>query len=162
MRRGRRPAILEPMTPQETALASAVRTELDWDRRLANANVRVQIVDGVLVLLGQVSSYEQKCAAARAAARADGAEFVHNRLEVVLAPESQVSDSRLRRLARQALEQEPLAPVGRITIGVRNGLVTLRGMVDFPIEREASSAAVRRLPSIVGLRNELTLRRAAS
>jgi hypothetical protein len=38
------------------------------------------------------------------------------------------------------------------------GLVTLRGLVEQPLQIDASEAAVRRLTGLVGLRNELQLR----
>jgi osmotically-inducible protein OsmY len=110
------------------------------------------------VLLGQVSSYQEKCAAARAALRADGVLFVHNRLEVVLTPEARMSDADLRGAALGALQREPNVPAGLITVEVRSGRVTLRGVVDLPLQIDAALAAVRRLAGMLDLRNELRLR----
>jgi osmotically-inducible protein OsmY len=148
------------MNRREGTVVERVVTELDWDPRLDASRVRVCARDGVVFLRGQVRSFAEKWAASRAALRADGVVDVQNALVIDLPRGDRVNDDELRNAVLRALRLEPHTPHGLLAFDVRDGRVTLRGVVELPIQIAAAEAAVRKLPGVLGVRNEIRLRRA--
>jgi osmotically-inducible protein OsmY len=144
----------------EATVVERVLTELDWDPRLDASRVSVRARDGVVFLRGKVTTFAEKWAASHAAQRAAGVVGVQNALEIDLRPGDRVNDDELRHAVLRALRWEPYADHGRVAVDVCDGGVTLRGVVELPIQIAAAEAAVRRLPSVLGVRNEIRLRRA--
>jgi osmotically-inducible protein OsmY len=136
---------------------AAVLVELKYEPALDASRIRVVAADGVVFLRGEVSTYAEKLAASRAALRASGVRFVHNAIEVDLRGVDSITDDDLRLAALQALEWEAHVPDGLVDVQVSDGVVTLRGLVESPLEIDAAEAAVRRLAGVVGLHSELQL-----
>jgi osmotically-inducible protein OsmY len=136
-----------------------VMTELEWDPRLDASRVRVRARDGVVFLLGKVKSFAEKWAASRAALRAVGVVDVRNALEVDLGRGDRPDDDELGHAVLRALRLEPHTPDGLVAVDVHDGRVTLRGVVELPMQIAAAEAAVRKLPGVLDVRNELRLGR---
>jgi len=136
---------------------AAVLVELKYEPALDASRIRVVATDGVAFLHGQVSTYAEKLAASRAALRASGVRFVHNAIEVDLRGADRITDDDLRLAALQALEWEAHVPDGLVDVQVSDGVVTLRGLVESPLEIDAAEAAVRRLAGVIELHSELQL-----
>jgi osmotically-inducible protein OsmY len=136
---------------------AAVLVELKWEPTLDASRIRVVATDGVAFLHGTVSTYAEKLAASRSALRASGIRFVHNAIEVDLGGADRITDDDLRLTALQALEWEAHVPDGLVDVQVSDGVVTLRGLVQSPLEIDAAEAAVRRLAGVVELHSELQL-----
>ena len=68
-----------------------------------------------------------------------------------------MTDDDLPWLRCRTLEWEAHVPDGLVDVQVSDGVVTLRGLVESPLEIDAAEAAVRRLSGIVGLHRELQL-----
>jgi osmotically-inducible protein OsmY len=147
------------MDQRDGTVEERVRAELEWDPRLDASRVRVRARDGVVFLLGKVKSFAEKWAASRAALRADGVVDVQNALEIDLRRGDRVNDDELRHAVLRALRLEPHTPQGLVTADVRDGRVTLRGVVELPMQIAAGEAAVRKIPGLLGVRNEIRLRR---
>jgi osmotically-inducible protein OsmY len=147
------------MNRREGTVAERVVTELDWDPRLDASRVRVRARDGVVFLVGKVRTFAEKWAASRAAQRAEGVVGVQNALEIDLRLGDRVNDDELRHAALRTLRMEPHTPHGLVAVDVRDGVVTLRGVVELPIQIAAAEAAVRKLSGVLGVRNEIRLRR---
>jgi osmotically-inducible protein OsmY len=152
---------VDPMDEHEKVIVDAVLTEFDWDPSLDASRIRVVAADGAVFLHGKAGSFAERWAAARAALRAAGVLYVHNEIEIDLQPRDRRSDEELRGAALRALQREPHSPNRLVEVDVSEGHVTLRGLVDQPMQIDASEAAVRRLAGVVDLRNELRLRSSA-
>ena len=59
-----------------------------------------------------------------------------------------------------ALYWELAVPRYSVTAEIHNGLVTLHGLVGRAYEKSSAEATVRRVPGVVGVRNEITVRTA--
>ena len=140
----------------DVAVAAAL-VELKWEPTLDASGIRVVASDGVVFLRGKVSTYAEKLAGSRAGLRASGVRFVHNAIEVDLRGADRMTDDDLPLAALQELEWEAHVPDGLVDVQVSDGVVTLRGLVESPLEIDAAEAAVRRLSGIVGLHRELQL-----
>jgi osmotically-inducible protein OsmY len=148
----------DEMTGKDAAVVERVTTELDWDPRLDASRVRVRASDGVVRLVGKVRTFAEKWAASRAALRAVGVLHVYNALEIELRLCDRMSDDDLRRAVLRALQREPHAPNGHVAVEARDGRVTLRGVVDAQLEIAAAEAAVRNLPGVLDVSNDVRLR----
>lgn len=58
----------------------------------------------------------------------------------------------------QALQWDLALPRDRIAARVEDGWVTLCGEVDRPYEKSCAEADVRRVPGVVGVKNEIAIR----
>ena len=68
------------------------------------------------------------------------------------------SDSDIARQVLQALRRSLLVPTGAITVRVENGWVVLTGEVRRAFQRRAAERAVRNLPGVRGITNQITIR----
>lgn len=68
--------------------------------------------------------------------------------------------SDLRADVANALYWELAIPRHRVTAEVDHGLVTLQGVVERAYQRSCAEAIVRRVPGVIGVRNEIAVRAA--
>lgn len=140
-------------------LKQRILNELKWDSRVDWASVQVQVTDGVVTLTGVVPTYAQKIAAQLAAHRVTGVLDVAN--DVVVKPNDQFAriDTDIAAAVRNALEWDALVPNELIQSTVSDGWVTLDGEVDYLRERTDAEKAIRRLSGVVGVTNNITIRK---
>ena len=140
-------------------LKQRILRELKWDSRVSWASISVEVVDGVVTLLGTVPSYAQKIAAQEAAHRVAGVLDVANDIEVRPSDQFMRTDSEIAGAVRNALEWDALVPNELIQSTVSDGLVTLEGQVDYWRERTDAERAIKRLAGVVGVINNITIRK---
>jgi osmotically-inducible protein OsmY len=66
--------------------------------------------------------------------------------------------SELRADVANALYWDLAIPRYRVTADVDRGLVTLQGVVERAYQRSCAEAIVRRVPGVIGVRNEIAVR----
>lgn len=120
------------------------------------AEIGVEVDDGIVTLTGTVSSYLKVGEAAEIASMVPGVRDVANKLTVTLtgAPRD---DTAIARAVRNALEWDVTVPEDRIESIVRNGVVTLKGTVDYWYQRKAAADAVARLMDVVSVNNHVVI-----
>lgn len=140
-------------------LKQRILNELKWDSRVDWASVKVDVTDGVVTLTGVVPNYAQKIAAQLAAHRVAGVLDVAN--DIVVNPNDQFAriDADIAAAVRNALEWDALVPNELIQSTVSDGWVTLDGEVDYWRERTDAEKAIRRLSRVVGVTNNITIRK---
>jgi len=135
-----------------------VLDELEWDARIQSNEIGVIVKDGVVTLTGWVDSLVKKWAAEEAAHRVRGVIAVANDIEVRLPVTAERSDSDIAAAAVRALEWDAFIPVENIEVTVSNGWVTLRGGVEWELQRKDAERAVRRLTGVKGVSNLITVK----
>lgn len=132
-----------------------VVSELAWDTRTWNPQIKVDVTGGVVMLSGSVPSYAQKVAAQNAAHRISGVLDVANDLSV---KSSRIhSDAEIARVIRQALVWDVLVPDEQIQTTVSDGWVKLEGMVNSLQQNEDAERAVLNLAGVTGVINALRI-----
>jgi osmotically-inducible protein OsmY len=132
--------------------------ELRWDPQISDPDaIGVAVKDGAVTLTGQVPTYAEKLAAARAAERVYGVKAVANDLKVKLtgAPRD---DSDIARAIAHVLEWNTQIPEGRVHARVQDGWVTLDGEVDHDFQRREVERMVRNIRGVIGVTNAITVR----
>jgi osmotically-inducible protein OsmY len=138
-------------------LQQAVLEELEFEPRVNARHVGVVASGGVVTLTGDVSRYSEKTAAVMAAERVHGVTSVADRITVKIPDQTARDDTRLAQAAAAALKLNSLVPAA-VQAEVRDGFIMLRGEVEYPYERTDAEEAVRYVPGVRGVVNEITVR----
>jgi osmotically-inducible protein OsmY len=139
-------------------LKKDVVAELAADPAIHETGVGVAVRDGVVTLTGHLGTYVEKFAVERAVRRVDGVRAIAIELDVKLSPQHKRSDTEIAAAAEQALRWNIQVPADNVRLAVEGGWVRLQGEVDWDFQRQAAQKAVRALPGVTGITNEITLR----
>lgn len=139
----------------DSELRRDVERELEWEPGVDERRIGVSVIDGVVTLTGQVSSYAERWKAERTVERVTGVRGIANDLEVI--PTGEHSDTDVARAAVDALKWDSTVPSDRIKVKVDKGWVTLTGEANWDFQRRAAERAVRNLTGVTGLTNLITV-----
>ncbi len=145
-------------TLTDTQLQRDVLDELKWEPSVDAADIGVSVKEGIVTLTGHVTSYAEKYAAERAAKRVYGVKAVANELDVKLPGSSKRTDEDIAAAAVNALRSNLAVPHDKIKVTVSNGWVTLEGEVEWHYQKMAAESAVRNLPGVTGLSDQITVK----
>lgn len=134
-----------------------VLAELEWDPSIDAAKIGVAASDEVVTLTGTVSTFREKAQAEKVAKRVYGVRAVANDLVVTVPGRLERSDADIAKAAVTALEWDPQIDEKRITVGVRDGWVTLEGTCDWKYQSEAAESHVRTLSGVRGVSNKIAI-----
>jgi osmotically-inducible protein OsmY len=140
----------------DSQLRDAVQRQLDWEPEVRSSDIGVSASEGVITLTGFVESYAEKLAVERSTKRVYGVKAVANDLEVKAYAKR--TDSDIGRSVVHALENDVTVPNEKIKATVKNGFITLEGMVDWKFEKDAAAAAVRNLLGVRGVSNQIEVK----
>ena len=143
------------LTILDQRLRDSVMHQLSADPQVDASLVGVSAQEGVVTLSGYVDSYVEKLAAERSCRRVYGVRAVANELEVRLAAER--IDPEIAKAALEALKNHVDVPLG-IAVTVRNGHVTLSGVVEWMYQKAAAERAVKYQRGVKGIFNQITLK----
>lgn len=138
-------------------LKQAVIDELEFDPVLDAAHVTAFVHDGVVTLVGYVSDFAQKHAAAEAVRRVRGVKAVAQELEVRLPADRKVADDEIAAKAARLLEWDLRLPPDTIRLTVEDGIVVLEGQVPWEFQRREAEADIHKLGGVVGVRNLISV-----
>jgi osmotically-inducible protein OsmY len=142
----------------DTEIRDDVIKELQWDPQIMNPDaIGVAVTDGAVTLTGQVATYTERLAAARAAERVYGVKAVANELKVKLAGAPR-DDSDIARAIAHILEWNVQIPEGKVHARVQNGWVTLEGEVEYEYQRHEVERTVRQVRGVVGVTDTITVK----
>lgn len=145
----------EIMMSNDTHLQQAVIDELSWEPSVASAQIGVTAASGVVTLMGHVTSFAQKHAAAR---RVKGVKAVAEEIEVQLPFESRRTDEDIAAAAVDRMGWDVSIPKDAVKVQVENGWVTLTGEVDWFYQKEAAGQELRHLSGVTGLSDQITIK----
>lgn len=134
-------------------LKSHVVDELSWAPQVQADHVGVSVVDGAVVLSGQVSSYLEKTAAVRAVLRLRGVTAVAD--EIVVRHSDSRPDADLARDAVDALDR--CAGTHELRTEVVDHWITLTGVTAWDYQRVDAVRAVGAVPGVRGVSNLVTI-----
>jgi len=146
------------MSTPDSDLQQRVLEELRWDPSINAAHIGVTAENSVVTLTGAAPSYYQRVAAVRAAARVRGVRALADDIEVVFADSPALRDADIAAAALAALGRSVSVPDAGIEVIVSQGIVTLRGGVEWNWERIAAETALHDLPGIVDVVNMIAVK----
>ncbi|MGO8928495.1 MAG: BON domain-containing protein [Limisphaerales bacterium] len=142
----------------DVELKSDVLAELEYEPGVKVEDIGVSVKDGIVTLNGTVSSYAEKLAAACAVKRVAGVRGLAEDLAVEVSESARRTDSEIAATALQAIGRVSAVPEGSVKVMVREGSLTLEGMVDGWHQKTAVEEAVRHLAGVRGVTDLIKLR----
>lgn len=124
---GRAVRAVNPPPLTDDLIKQGVQNALGRDGRIAPADLKIRVSDGVVTLSGPVRSVQARQAAARYAQSIRGVREVDNQL-IVKATTTR-SDQDITAAVRQALQRDATVGVDHIAVATERGVVTLTGAV---------------------------------
>ena len=143
------------LTTQEQRLRDNILHQLEWDPQVDASGVGVTVKDGIATLSGYVDTYAAKLGCERCARKVYGVQGVANELQVALAEER--TDPDLAHDAVIALKNRVDVPPG-LEVTVRNGMITLGGMVPWMYQKQSAERAVQYLKGVRGVINNIKIK----
>lgn len=139
-------------------LQKRVLEQLDFDPAIDSSHVGVAARDGIVTLTGHVPSYRHKVRAEAAASLVKGVCGVVDELTVELPGHCETPDEIVARRAYERLSNNSDVPPDRIHVSVTDGVVTLRGSVDWDFQRASAVYDLHQLRCVRSVRSEITIR----
>ena len=100
----------------DLTLKGFVEDELEWEPRIDAADIGVAVEDGVVTLMGHVSSFAEKLAAEDAAKRVKGVRAIAQEIEVRLSGRPKTDDDEIARKAADVLDWDVSVPDGKVQV----------------------------------------------
>jgi osmotically-inducible protein OsmY len=146
----------------DTQLQQDVMSELTWEPSVHSTQIGIEVKDGVVTLVGQVSSYHEKWNAERATQRVSGVKALVVKMDVLLPALSQRSDEDIARSVENTLEFTLPKNKDDVKVLVEHGRVLLSGEVEWQYQKTAVVDAIRHLLGITGVVNQIGLKHRVS
>src|SRR5438105_5424607 len=140
----------------DNELRRHIERELEWEPSVDERRIGVSVLDGIVTLTGEVTSYSEKWRAERAVERVEGVRGIVN--ELVVKPATERSDADIAKAAVEALKWNVMVPDEDIKVKVEKGWVTRTGEVSWDYQRRAAERAIRDLPGMKGIVNLIVVK----
>lgn len=132
--------------------------QLDFEASINSSHIGVSARDGVVTLSGRVHSLQEKRAAEKTAGLVKGVQAIVDQMIVELPGGLRTSDEIVAERAHVRLASNTSVPTDRIHISVEEGVVTLRGDVDWENQRRAAEEELHGLDSASEIRNKIEVK----
>lgn len=148
---------LPPMypVPDDNDMTAQIESLLQWNPTVDASGVRVIVTNGILTLTGSVDSVWQKNRAERLAENIAGIISVENRIEV--RPIGRVSDENIRDDILATFARNTFIGVSRVDVAVRDGVVTLSGIVDNYLTQRTALDIAHNTNGVIDVQNCLEI-----
>lgn len=124
---------------------------LKWEPLLDSSEINVSVLDGIVTLQGAVDTYAEKKAAEEAIRHIAQVKGVVNDLKVDLFFSAVKNDNEIAGLVSSALKANWAVPDHQIRVTVKDGWVTLDGILHWNFQRKAAENAIRYLGGVRGV-----------
>ncbi|ALR31009.1 ornithine aminotransferase [Chryseobacterium sp. IHB B 17019] len=141
----------------DAELQKDVQDAMKWEPLLHSAEIGVIVKNGIVTLTGPVDSYAKKLQAEHAAKNVSGVKVLVENIEVRLPDPRSKTDAEIASEIVAAFESNTFIPEEKITVKVENGWVDLDGEVSWDYLRDITENAVRYLPGVKGIYNNITI-----
>jgi osmotically-inducible protein OsmY len=143
---------------QDHDLQRLVLEHLDFDPSLNASHIGVAVRDGIVTLSGHVPSFSEKVRAEVAAGNVRGVRAVVDEIKVELPGHCDSPDELVGQRAFARLASNTTVPLDRLQLSVKDGVVTVRGEVDWQYQRAAAINDLREISCIRDIRNEILIK----
>lgn len=135
-----------------------VIAEIAWDPRIRSTEIGVTVKDGAVTLMGTVESYREKTAAEEATIKVKGVKAIAENIEVVIPGSLKATDEKIAEQISHILQWNTNVADQDIKAGVRSGIVTLTGLVDWNFQREIARKLVSDVHGVKSVINAIKLK----
>ena len=133
-------------------------SELEYEPSIKVSDIGVLVKDGVVTLNGYASSYGDKVDAVRAAKSVAGVRAIADEIKIKIPNSMRQTDGDIAAAAANHIELSWAGPAKDIQVTVRDGWITLEGLVEWGYQKGAAANAVRYLSGVKGISNLITIK----
>ncbi|MDE2306019.1 MAG: BON domain-containing protein [Gammaproteobacteria bacterium] len=137
-----------------------VQSELQWDPSVDERGIGVIVKDGVVTLVGEVPQFSDRWNAEDVVKRIGGVRAIANELQVRIPIAGMRRDPEIAESAANALRWHVATVAAAVKPVVNDGWITLTGEVDWGFQKTAAEDAMRNLPGVKGVSNDIKVRTA--
>lgn len=141
----------------DLTLKKEILVRLELARELDATALRISVEDGIVTLRGELESGEKRRAAERAVKLTPGVRGLVDRIQVAHRELNVPEDSEIAERVTAAIRWLTTIPADSVEVSVRDGWVSLRGVVAVPHQRQTLEDVIRALPEVRGLENLVEL-----
>lgn len=138
-------------------LQKDVQDAIKWEPLLNSAEIGVIVKDGIVTLTGTVDSYAKKLQAEHATKNVSGVKILVEDIKVKLPDPRSKTDVEIASEIIAAFNANSIIPQEKITVKVENGWVDLDGEVSWEYIRDITENAVKYLPGVKGIYNNIII-----
>ncbi len=138
-------------------LQKDVQDAIKWEPLLNSAEIGVIVKNGIVTLTGTVDSYAKKLQAEHATKNVSGVKILVEDIEVKLPDPRSKTDVEIAGEIIAAFNANSIIPQEKITVKVENGWVDLDGEVSWEYIRDITENAVKYLPGVKGIYNNIII-----
>lgn len=132
--------------------------QLYWDNRVNAADVKVEVLDGIVTMSGNVNTSNARYSAVSDAWMIEGVTNVNNDLQVIYASAMNLpTDMQIKTQAENTLLWNEDIDSTKIEVSVSQGIVTLNGTVDSLWKKWEAEQTVYRNFGVLSVGNHLTI-----
>lgn len=137
----------------DSQLQFDVLEELKWEPGIDHEKIGVSVDMGVVALSGIVTSYAEKLLAESTARRVKGVRAIAEDITVRYPFDAKTSDAEIAKRVADLLQWDPLVPDDKINVTVENGVVRLRGDVEWNYQKELAFKDASKIGGVVRIDN---------
>jgi osmotically-inducible protein OsmY len=136
-------------------LESRANELLEWNPEIDTTKIQATVKNRIASLKGSVDSYWKRTTAMQLISRIAGIEQIRDQIAVV--PTEASSDEAIAKVILAALDRNSLVNVEYVTITVKDGVVTLEGIVPHYEAYQATLNTAELTRGVVDIKNNLKI-----
>ncbi|OOV13322.1 BON domain-containing protein [Flavobacterium sp. LM4] len=145
------------MKKSNDVLCKEVMEAIKWEPILQSSKIQVSVQDGIVTLAGTVDNYNQKKEAEHAIKNISGIKTVVDDVVVDLSDSAIRNDKDLTSSVIKALSEKWVIPNHTLKVTVKEGWVTLEGVLHWNFQRQTADKAIRYLDGVRGVIDKIKI-----
>ena len=139
-------------------LQRTIQDAISWEPSLNVAEIGITVNDGIVTLTGTVDHYSKKLMIEEVTKKVAGVKAVVEKLEIKFGNSAKSTDSELTAAVLNAFLWNWLVPNNSVKVKVEDGWVTLDGQLQWNYQRLAARNAIKDLPGLKGITNNIQIK----
>ena len=149
---------MKTLEKTDSEIKTDVLSELKYQPSVKASDIGVLVHDGTVTLNGFVGSYGEKWDAFNATKRVRGVRAIADDIKIKLSYASDRTDSDIAADAANQIKWNTTIPAGSVQVTVREGWITLEGVVEWRYQYMAAQDVIKYLPGVKWVTNLITIK----
>ncbi|OXG07021.1 osmotically-inducible protein OsmY [Flavobacterium araucananum] len=145
------------MKKSNDILRKEVMEAIKWEPVLQSSKIQVSVQDGIVTLAGTVENYNQKKEAEHAIKDISGVKTIIDDVMVDLSYSAIRNDKEIANSVIKALKEKWVIPNHTLKVTVKEGWVTLEGVLHWNFQRKTADNAIRYLEGVRGVIDKIVI-----
>lgn len=145
------------MKKSNDILRKEVMEAIKWEPVLQSSKIQVTVQDGIVTLAGTVENYNQKKEAEHAIKDIRGVKTIIDDVMVDLSYPAIRNDKEIANSVIKALKEKWVIPNHTLKVTVKEGWVTLEGVLHWNFQRKTADNAIRYLEGVRGVIDKIVI-----